>query len=90
MDVWGDRDPTLVCLVDRREQGRAGDLRSYWREQPGVRIQEVGGALRKVKVGVWSEMLGQMEDNRQLVVTLGSGDGMYHPGHTLVPVVSLS
>ena len=32
-------------------------------------------------------MLGQPEDNRQLVVTPGSGNRMQSSGHTLVPVV---
>ena len=35
-------------------------------------------------------MLGQTEDDRQLVVAPGSGDWMHYPGHTLVPVVGLT
>ena len=55
-----------------------------------IRIQEVGGAGREVWEGASRKMLGQPQDNRQFVVTPGSGNRVHGSRHTLVPVVGFS
>ena len=90
MYVRGHSDPPLVRLVDRREEGRAGDLGGDRGQQPGIRVQEIRGAGREVQDGSSGEMLRQPEDDGQLVVASGSGNRMHGSGHTLIPVISLS
>ena len=56
----------------------------------GIRVQEVSCAVREVEDSVLRQVLWEAKDDRHLVVTLGSGDRVYHSGHTLIPIISLT
>ena len=55
-----------------------------------IRVQKVRSAFREIEDCVRCEMLRQLEDNRQLIVSPSSGHGVDYPVHTLTAIVGFS